>query len=143
MSAYGRDENEWDQLTESGRKFLVERARLRKVTTYTELNSILARRTGHRGFDFERAHERAPMGHLLGLIVLRHHEHDPATSRLMLSALVHYLGADDAGSGFYELAKQLDLLPKKASKADKEEFWISQVNALYDHYDPPRAQDES
>ncbi|BDH15229.1 hypothetical protein [Streptomyces hygroscopicus] len=142
MSAYGRDENEWDQLTESGRKFLVERARLRKVTTYTELNSILVRRTGHRGFDFERAHERAAMGHLLGLIVLRHHEYDPATSRLMLSALVHYLGANDAGSGFYELAKQFDLLPKKASKADKEEFWISQVNALYDHYDPPRAQDE-
>ncbi|WP_329147010.1 hypothetical protein OIU91_16130 [Streptomyces sp. NBC_01456] len=144
MSLYGRDDLEWDQLTEAGTKFLIERARLGKVTTYTELNFTLERRTGCRPFDFELPAERAAMGRLLGLIVLRDHERerdherDPAAPRLMLSALVHYLGANDAGSGFYELAKELGLLPPKASKAAKEEFWIRQINALYHRYGATR-----
>lgn len=139
MSRYGRDEIEWDQLTQAGTKFLIERARLGKVTTYTELNFTLERRTGYSPFDFERSHGRAAMGHLLFLIVSSDHERDPAAPPLMLSALVHYLGANDAGSGFYELAKQLGLLSPKASKAAKEEFWIGQIKALYDRYGAPQA----
>ncbi|MDQ2880663.1 MAG: hypothetical protein M3Y48_05220 [Actinomycetota bacterium] len=81
-------------------------------------------------FDFERADERAAVGYLLGLIV----ENDPARTGLMLSALVHYLGANDAGPGFYSLAAQLGLLPRGASTRAKEEFWVRQVNALHDHY---------
>ncbi|PJJ04063.1 hypothetical protein BX264_4466 [Streptomyces sp. 2333.5] len=138
MSLYGRDDIEWDQLVRAGTNFLIERARLGKVTTYTELNFTLERRTGYRPFDFERPAERAAMGHLLGLIVVRDHESDPAAPRLMLSALVHYLGANDAGSGFYELARQVGLLSLKASKAAKEEFWIGQIKALYDRYGAPR-----
>lgn len=138
MSAYGRDDLEWEQLTEAGTKFLIERARLGKITTYTELNVTLERRTGCRPFDFELPAERAAMGHLLFLIVTRgqerDRERDSAAPRLMLSALVHYLGANDAGSGFYELAKDLGLLPPKATKAAKEEFWIRQINALYDRH---------
>ena len=79
---YGRDEVAWDQLTEAGTTFLIERAHLRKTTSYTELNAILERRTGLPGFDFTRADERAAMGHLLYLIVMRTW---PAT-KLMLSA---------------------------------------------------------
>ncbi|MEU3396947.1 hypothetical protein ACVW0K_003007 [Streptomyces filamentosus] len=125
---YGRSDEAWEQLTDAGLKFLVERARLRKVTTYTEMNSVLVRRTGLAGFDFERVDERAAMGHLLGLIV----ERDYPDSRLMLSALVHYLGANDAGPGFYALAQQLDLLPKGSSAMAKLEFWIRQVNSLHE-----------
>jgi len=130
MSMYGRDVDEWDQLTEVGLEFLIERARLRKVTSYTELNAALARRVKVRSFDFERADERAAMGHLLGRIVKRNL---PATG-LMISALVHYLDANDAGSGFYKLAEQLGLLKRGASQRAKEKFWINQINALYDHY---------
>jgi len=36
-------------------KFLLERARLQKLTSYTELNATLVRRTGLPGFDFSRA----------------------------------------------------------------------------------------
>lgn len=85
MSMYGRDDEAWNRLTEAGLDFLVELARLRKVTTYTELNATLVRRTGMSGFDFERADERAAMGHLLGRIVERNHP----TTGLMISALVH------------------------------------------------------
>ncbi|MFE9398746.1 hypothetical protein [Streptomyces flavidovirens] len=139
MSAYGRDENEWDQLVEAGLRFLVERARMGKVTTYTELNTVLAGRTKCRGFDFERADERAAMGHLLGLIVERDQESAGTAAPLMISALVHYLSANDAGPGFYALAKELGLLPRDASKTAKEVFWISQVNALHRHYGSARA----
>ncbi|MEU9441516.1 hypothetical protein AB0D42_11475 [Streptomyces sp. NPDC048304] len=113
-------------------KFLIERAQLRKVTTYTEMNSVLARRTGLPGFDFEQADERAAMGHLLGLIV----ERDYPASGLMISALVHYLGANDAGPGFYTLAQQLGLLPKGSSATAKLQFWIGQVNSLHELHAP-------
>ncbi|WP_343242758.1 hypothetical protein [Streptomyces sp. SID8111] len=125
---YGRSDDDWDQLVGAGLKFLVERAQLRKVTTYTEMNSVLARRTGLPSFDFERADERAAMGHLLGLVV----ERDYPKSGLMISALVHYLDANDAGPGFYALAQQFDLLPRGSSSMAKLEFWVGQVNSLHE-----------
>lgn len=135
---YGRDEQDWEQLADAGLAFLVERARLGKLTSYTELNATLVRRTGLPGFDFSRADERAAMGHLLYLIVDRNR---PATN-LMISALVTYLDANDAGTGFYAFAKELGELPHDASAELKLEFWIRQVNALYQHYSP-RSQHES
>jgi hypothetical protein len=71
MVIYGRSEEDWDQLADAGLAFLVERAHLAKLTSYTELNATLERRTGLPGFDFGRADERAAMGHLLYLIVER------------------------------------------------------------------------
>jgi hypothetical protein len=71
MTMYGRDDETWDRLTQAGLEFLIQRARLGKVTSYTELNATLVRRTGFAGFDFDRADERAAMGHLLGLEGLR------------------------------------------------------------------------
>ncbi|MGK5450400.1 MULTISPECIES: hypothetical protein [Streptomyces] len=131
MPGYGRADSEWDVLVEAGREFLVERAKLGKLTSYTELNVTLARRTGCRAFDFERADERAAMGHLLGLIVGRDREIAPSNPPVMLSALVNYLGANDAGPGFYQLAKELQLLPMSASADEKFDFWIKQVKRLY------------
>ena len=52
---YGRDEVAWEPLTEAGTTFLIERAHLRKTTSYTELNATLERRIGLPGFDFTRA----------------------------------------------------------------------------------------
>ena len=102
---YGRDD--WDKLADAALAFLVERARLEMLTSYTELNASLERRTGLQGFDLARADERAATGHLLYLIVERNR---PATKR-MISALVTYLGANDADSGFYALAQELAGLP--------------------------------
>ncbi|MFB7245034.1 hypothetical protein ACFCYX_21545 [Streptomyces populi] len=134
MPGYGRADSEWDSLVGAGREFLVERAKLGKVTSYTELNVTLARRTGCRAFDFERADERAAMGHLLGLIVERDQADSPSAPPLMLSALVNYLDANDAGPGFYQLAKELQLLPMSASKDEKFSFWIQQMNRLYERH---------
>lgn len=129
-SHYGRTAEEWDRLVEAGTEFLLERARLKKVTTYTEMNATLTRRTGVRPFDFDRADERAAMGHLLGLIV----DATYPNTGLMLSALVHYLGENDAGEGFYVLAQQLGLLPPRASADAKMAFWIGQVRAIHERY---------
>jgi hypothetical protein len=129
---YGRSKEDWGRLTGEDLAFLIERARLRKVTSYTEMNTTLARRTGLRDFDFERADERAAMGYLLGLIV----EQNLPTTKLMISALVHYLDQNDAGPGFYALAQQDGFLPPKASASVKWEFWVKQVKALHDYYVP-------
>jgi len=130
MSMYGRDQATWDRLCEAGLPFLIERARLERPTSYTELNTVLVRRTGTAGFDFERGDERAAMGYLLGLIVARNRP----TTGLMISALVTYLDQNDAGPGFYTLARQLGLLPRGASSSAKFDFWLLQVKALYEYY---------
>jgi len=129
--AFGRDQADWDLLTGEGEAFLIERARLGRLTSYTELNAMLERRTGFRRFDFELQAERTAVGHLLGLIVERNR---PVTG-LMISALVIYLDGNDAGSGFYKLAQALGELPPGAlSSRMKDEFWVGQVNALNARY---------
>jgi hypothetical protein len=127
---YGRSDEEWEVLADAGLVFLVERARLAKLTSYTELNATLERRTGLPGFDFGRADERAAMGHLLYLIVERNR---PSTG-LLISALVTYLDANDAGTGFYAFAQELGLLSRKASAQAKLDFWVGQVSALHQYY---------
>lgn len=135
MTLYGRDDLVWDQLAEAGLEFLVEQARLGKLTSYTELNATLVCRTGLPGFDFSRADERAAMGHLLYLIV----ELNRPETGLMLSALVSYLDANDAGSGFYAYAQDLGMLPRRATAGQKLEFWAGQVKALHEYYSPAQA----
>lgn len=39
---YGRTADEWQELIDATANFLIERARLRKDTSYTELNAVLA-----------------------------------------------------------------------------------------------------
>ena len=41
--AFGRDHADWDLLAEAGEAFLIERARLGRLTSYTELNAVLER----------------------------------------------------------------------------------------------------
>ena len=135
MALYGRDDLVWDELARARLEFLVERARLGKLTSYTELNATLVRRTGLPSFDFSRADERAAMGHLLYMIVELNR---PATG-LMISALVSYLDANDAGTGFYGYAQDLGMLTRNASAMQKLEFWAGQVKALHEYYAPGRA----
>jgi hypothetical protein len=134
VALYGRDDQVWDEFARAGLEFLIERARLGKLTSYSELNATLTRRTGLPGFDFSRADERAAMGHLLYLTVELNR---PATG-LMISALVTYLDANDAGSGFYGYAQDLGMLQRNASVMQKLEFWASQVKALHKYYAPTR-----
>lgn len=134
--AYGRTSGEWTSLTSACSAFLVERAKLGRTTSYTELNAALTRRTGLRPFDFSRADERAAMGHLLGLVV---NETFPTTG-LMLSAIVLYLDENDAGTGFYALATELKLLPSRATDAQKLDFWAGQVKAVYEHFQSASAR---
>ncbi len=131
---YGRDDATWSQLAEAGRAFLIERARLRRITSYTELNTALERRTGLPGFDFAHADERAAIGHLLYMIVMR----DWPETHLMLSALVLYLNGNDPGTGFYALAQDLEMLPARPSTDKKEQFWVTQLGDLYEHYSGAR-----
>jgi hypothetical protein len=129
-SQYGRSESEWDDLTENGRRFLVEQARMGRTTTYTELNQVLVQRTDLPGFDFDSESERAAIGHLLYRIV----EAELPESGHMISAIVIYLNQNDAGPGFYTYAEQLGRLPPRASADERLAFWSSEVAAVHDHY---------
>jgi hypothetical protein len=115
---------------EVGKGFLVERAGLRRTTTYTELNAVLVNRTGMAGFNFDLEADRAAIGHLLGQIS---EVSIPETGGLLISALVQYLDANDPGPGFYALARSrgLDVPP---SIAGRQDFWALHVSALFEHY---------
>ncbi len=112
---YGRDDTEWNSLVDEGLRCLVERARLGKVTSYTEINATLARRTGARLFDFEQDGERRAIGALLETIGERNH---PETG-VMITALVNYLDENDAGPGFYAYAQRIGLLRKGATPDER------------------------
>lgn len=127
---YGRTDAEWERLTHVGLDFLVERARMGRPTSYTEMNTVLHQRTRLPPFNFELDHDRAAMGYLLGRIL----ELDRPTSGRMITALVNYLDQNDAGPGFYRIAQQHGLLRKNASEHDKFEFWAGEVTAVYEHY---------
>jgi hypothetical protein len=122
---YGRDEDEWADLVAAATRFLGEVASRGALTNYTELNTQLIERTGHRGFNFADASERAAMGHLLGRVVAE----DYPSRRFMLSALVIYMGGNDPGTGFYALARQMGLMP--AAGGDKDAFWAAQIVGLF------------
>ncbi|HET6296200.1 MAG TPA: hypothetical protein VFG33_22645 [Kribbella sp.] len=127
---WGRDELEWSGLVDGTSDFLAERGRIRRTTSYTELNSVLHRRTGARSFDFAKDSERAAMGALLGEVASRNLSEVGA----LVSSIVLYLNENDAGSGFYRLAEELKLLTPKPTADQRLIFWANQVKATYDYY---------
>jgi hypothetical protein len=60
------------------------------------MNTVLARGTGIREFDFDLEGERHAMGELLGQLS----ERSFARAGLLISVLIQYLNANDAGPGF-------------------------------------------
>lgn len=127
---YGRSDEDWATLVDAGKRFLVERARLRKTTSYTELNAALINRTGTAGFNFDLEVDRAAIGHLLGQISA---ESITETGGLLVSALVQCLDVNDAGPGFYALARSKGLdVPARAG--DRQLFWAGHVDKLHKHY---------
>ncbi|MHC9296580.1 hypothetical protein ACRCUN_29300 [Mycobacterium sp. LTG2003] len=109
--------------------FLRDQARLRRIVSYSELNSALARR-GHVPFDFAVESDRNAVGAILSEAVHR----TIGDTRLMLSAIVAYLDRNNAGPGFYKFATQLGLLPNTANADDKLAFWSAEVDAVHNHY---------
>jgi hypothetical protein len=123
VERYGRAGAEWEALEAAGWEFLVDQARLGRTTSYTEMNTVLARRTGVREFDFDLDGERHAMGELLA-------ERSFSQARLLISVLVQYLNANDAGPGFYDLATRKHLLRLRPSQDEKLTFWVQHVNAV-------------
>lgn len=127
---FGRDDSEWDDLVDETGTFLADQARLGRLTTYTELNTVLTRRKGYRPFDFSSDRDRAAVGELLGQVT----ERELPRVGAMLSAIVVYLNANDAGPGFYRFAEHKGLLRHNASASERDAFWAGQVSAVHDHF---------
>jgi len=129
---FGRSDDEWDAIINDATQFLKDQARLRRVTSYTELNAALGRR-GHQMFDFTQENERRAVGAVLANVT----ERTIGESEAMLSSIVVYIDRNDAGPGFYSLATQLGLLPNTATADDKLAFWSGQVGKVHDLYARP------
>ena len=131
---FGRSDDEWDAIVNDATQFLNDQARLRRLTSYTELNAALGRR-GHQMFDFTQENDRRAVGAALANVT----ERTIGESGAMLSSIVVYIDRNDAGPGFYSLATQLGLLPNTATADDKLAFWSGQVGKVHDlHARPAR-----
>ena len=130
---FGRGDDEWDAILDDAIAFLQNRARLRRVISYTDVNTALVRR-GHVPFDFSTDRDRNAIGAVLGEIVHR----TIGDTGVMLSAIVVYIDRNDAGSGFYALAVQLGLLQNTATADEKLAFWSTQVAKVHERYARPR-----
>lgn len=69
------------------------------------------------------------MGELLGQLSKRSF----SQARLLISVLVQYLNANDAGQGFYELAQRKKLLRLNPSQDEKPTSWVQHVKAVCAH----------
>jgi hypothetical protein len=129
---FGRPQSEWDELEGACLEFLLERAQSGVLTTYTEFNAVLVRRTGLAALDFSQAMDRAAMGHLLGLVADRTF----AESGLLISALCKFLNENGPGNGFYGLASDDEhrLLSKTATAMERMEFWARHVGKVQEYY---------
>ena len=125
-----RTEEDWEVLTQAAVQWLEQVAKLQRQSSYTEVNQVLKQRTGLRAFDFDVDSERAAMGQLLGRVTAVTFDAVGA----MLSSIVVYLNANDAGPGFYKLATEMGLLPPRPSADQRLTFWIGQVRAVHEHY---------
>ena len=132
---YGRTELEWEALEAAGWDFLITRAKRPgdPRTNYTEVNEILAERTGQPMWNFNLEHDRAAMGELLGRLVDRSYigTKDQPSGGLMISAIVMFLNENGVGGGFYRKAASLGLIASELMSADaKFDFWVRQMTAV-------------
>ena len=130
---FGRTEAEWADLEDAGWDFLIGRARQPyPVTTYTEMNAVLAHRTGQPPWNFEYQADRTAMGELLGRLTDRSFAEtkDHPGGALMISALCMYIDQNNIGKGFYSKAAELRLIASEhLSPAAKDAFWV-QLNGV-------------
>lgn len=125
---YGRDELEWDELTQAAITHIVGAVKSSdRLTYYSHLNDSIARHTGLEAFDLTSETGRAALGELLGRTVTATYDEVGA----MISAAVIYLRGSDPGPGFYQLASHLRLLKQGQ---DREAFWLNQLNLVQAHY---------
>ena len=62
---FDRGDDEWDGIVIDTQAFLEDQARLRRVTSYTDVNTALAA-AGHKPFDFSTQRDRSAVGAVLG-----------------------------------------------------------------------------
>lgn len=124
---FGRDDLEWDKLVHATIERLRALARDQQLTTYSALNRELADTTALAPFDLGSEGGRHAMGQMLGDATRQ----DYPTSKVLLSALCTHRDGVDVGHGFYNLAKELGVLPAKSSADAKHLFWITTVQEVY------------
>ncbi|GAT01852.1 hypothetical protein [Mycolicibacterium fortuitum] len=124
---YGRSDTEWDELLDAATDYLIEVAKSRSLTNYSDLSAELVNRTGYARFDYNLDRDQAAVGALLGEVT----DGTLDDSATMLSALVVQKTTGDPGEGFYRFARKLGLL---RPGVEKLEFFQAQVARVHEKY---------
>ena len=122
-SHFGLTDHEWSEAKTELREAIIEAARLRQMTSYSEI--------APRVSSTQLEPHSAAMNHLLGEIFRDEH----GAGRPALTAIVtHKHGDKEPGSGFYDMARSLGI-----NVAEPFVYWSSQVQEVFKLYGrPPR-----
>ena len=137
----GRTEEEWENLVVAAIDVLTQLGRTYgEKITYSELNQLLAARTGQPEFDLRVQSGRDAVSLLVAAVNDRTAPEIEAAigHRALLSALVWLKGANDPSGGFYTYAMQHGLLSNKSREA-KDEFLIRQLKLVTEYCQSLRA----
>ena len=116
MGLYGYSDTQWDAAKEEMRAVLIDRARIERTISYTELTSMV--HTIHFSPDDAAFH------HMLDDIS----REEDAVGRGMLSVIVvHRVGDMIPGSGFFKLAQKLG-----RDTSDHDRCWSDELRRVYD-----------
>jgi hypothetical protein len=117
----GYSEEQWDTARSQLREAILEAARDRRMTTYTEVSVKITAIP---------ADPHSPvLSHLLGEVL--EEEHD-ATGLALTALVTHKTGDLEPGGGFYKMARQAGF-----SFSDQHEFWWRNVEAIFKRYGRP------
>lgn len=109
----------WDGAGERVRAILVRTAQARTVIPYSTLAA--------------EAYVGDPHGpglaYLLGEVSTLEH----AEGRPLLSAVAVYKDQTNVGSGFFEIANQLELLTSNSPRA-RDQFWLNELRRCWDYH---------
>jgi hypothetical protein len=114
-SDFGISQQDWDAAKAQARTAMIKKAKQRGMIAYSELVAKIS------AVKFDAFDTR--LFHLLGEISTE----EDAEGRGMLSAIVvHKLGDQEPGDGFYELAKSLG-----RDTHDKLRFWVQEMHRIH------------
>ncbi len=129
MAHFGYTPEQWNKMVAVGKRHLEAVAARRDATDYTTLCRVLEAEAGVR----IEPHDHA-LPHVLGDIARRSH----GEYGLVLTALVHYKGGSEAGTGFYAICQELGALRAGTLSADeKVTFQVRHTTALHDRFAGP------
>lgn len=123
---FGYTREQWESLVKEGHDFLCERARLGRLTTYTEFCAVVSQRGTGTFIDV------GAFGALTALLIEIGGVAMAETNGALITGLITGLNSNIPGDGFFAWAQTLGKFPDASPTSQaKQSFWVGQVGLVF------------